>query len=82
MILLKNIDQVGIDHHHRSSIHSSLLAKAKLESQLEVARTQEIANGGEINGIMKRVRILPFENSHQARFSPYFRIPFLVNYLN
>lgn len=32
------------------------LAKAKLESQLEAARMQEIANGGQASDILKRVR--------------------------
>ena len=30
-------------------------AKAKLESQLEMARTQEMINGGQMNDVMKRV---------------------------
>jgi len=35
----------------------SIIAKAKLESQLELARTQEATNGGQTNDILKRVRI-------------------------
>jgi hypothetical protein len=34
---------------------SSFLAKAKLESQLESVRTQEIPNGAQASDIMKRV---------------------------
>jgi hypothetical protein len=36
----------------------SIIAKAKLESQLELARTQEATNGGQTNDILKRVRII------------------------
>jgi hypothetical protein len=39
-----------------SNHHFFLLAKAKLESQLEIARTQETINGGQANDILKRVK--------------------------
>lgn len=46
----------------RSSLSSrfidfSHLAKAKLESQLQLAHTHELTNGGDMSNIMKRVRI-------------------------
>jgi hypothetical protein len=55
LILLKNIVQV----EHESLFHESiliLLAKAKLEAQLELTRAQDLSNGNQTaSDIMKRV---------------------------
>jgi hypothetical protein len=48
--------------------HYLILAKAKLESQLELARAQETANGGQASDVMKRVRIITDTNQYLFLF--------------
>jgi len=58
MILLKNIDQVEKKNFNIKLNNSFVflnLAKAKLESQLELTRIQEATNGGQANDNTKRV---------------------------
>jgi hypothetical protein len=40
---------------YQDELSSIFLAKAKLESQLELVRTQEATNGGQASDITKRV---------------------------
>jgi PAS domain-containing protein len=47
----------AIQQQHIDFIKKYRAAKAKLEAQLELTRTQEITNGGQTNDIMKRVCI-------------------------
>lgn len=60
-----------------------ILAKEKLESQLELARKQEFASGGQPSDIMKRVGSYSKQNFKYKSYSfIYFRILFSINYLN
>ena len=58
-------------------------AKAKLESQLESARTQELANGGQANDILKCVGFdFVLFLKRKSQWVSLNRIQFLINYLN
>lgn len=67
-----------------STNRRSFVAKAKLESQLEMTRTQEMINGGQMNDVMKRVSIdvfISFQNSIELIFC-CCRIQFSINLHN
>ncbi|UJR22474.1 hypothetical protein I4U23_025528 [Adineta vaga] len=64
----------SFQQQHYDFIRKYKAAKAKLESQLEAARAQEIANGGQASDILKRNTILnklsqleTIKNKHLAR---------------